>query len=123
MALILIDKSAWVHARPKLAELGDLRLCAITRLEILHSARSAADYEALDADLGELPDLRVDHTTLRSALAAQRDLAREGRHRLPMADLIIAACAQQHGADVAHVDRHFELLARHMGFRSIRVAT
>jgi predicted nucleic acid-binding protein len=36
-------------------------------------------------------------------------------------DLLIGACALQHGADVLHVDRHFDALADIFAFRSIRL--
>ena len=43
-------------------------------------------------------------------------------HRVSLPDLLIGACARQHGADVLHVERHFDLLATIFGFRSIRLA-
>lgn len=121
MALILLDKSAWVRADGDLHDFGELCMCSITRMEILYSARSAADFATLGEDLAAFRDLRIDHGTIVAAEAAQRDLAPMGRHRLPLPDLIIGACAQQHGADVLHVDRHFDLLAEALGFRSIRL--
>lgn len=121
MGLILVDKSAWVRGGADMVDLGDLCMCAITRLEVLYSARSADDYATLQEDLTAFRDLRIDHGTIASVEAAQGELAAEGRHRVPLPDLIIAACAQQHGADVVHVDRHFELLAQAFGFRSIRL--
>jgi predicted nucleic acid-binding protein len=121
VALILLDKSAWVRGGEELLELGELCLCAVTRLEILFSARSPDDYERLDEDLSAFRDLRVDASTMASALTAQRELARRSAHRVPIPDLVIGACAQQNGAAVAHVDRHYDVLADALGFRSIRV--
>lgn len=121
MALILLDKSAWVRGGADLVEHGELCMCVITRMEILHSARSARDCAVLEEDLGAYRDLRIDHATLDAAEAAQRELACTGEHRMPLPDLIIGACAQQHGADVLHVDRHFDLLAETFGFRSLRL--
>lgn len=121
MALILLDKSAWVRGGADLVDYGELCLCAITRLEILYSARSPADFATLEADLGAYRDLRIDHATMAAAQSAQRDLATQGRHRIALPDLIIGACAQQHGAEVLHVDRHFDVLAEVYGFRSIRL--
>ncbi len=99
---------------------GELCLCAITRMEILFSARSGSDYAALQTEFACFRELRTDATTIAAAESAQRQLAGSGRHRIPLPDLIIGACAQQHGADVMHVDRHFDTLAEVMGFRSIR---
>jgi predicted nucleic acid-binding protein len=121
VALILLDKSAWVRGGPELLDYGELCMCAITRMEILYSARSAEDYAALQDDLAEYRDLRIDHATISAAETAQRELAAGGRHRVSLPDLMIGACAQQHGADVLHVDRHFEVLAETFGFRSVRL--
>jgi predicted nucleic acid-binding protein len=62
----------------------------------------------------------MDAETFATALAAQRELAASGRHRVPIPDLLIAACAQQHGADVVHVDRHFDALAEVLTFTPLR---
>jgi predicted nucleic acid-binding protein len=122
VALILLDKSAWVRGGPDMLNHGELCMCSITRMEILYSARSAIDFETLQTDLSAYCDLRVDHATLSAAEAGQRELATRGQHRVALPDLLIGACAQQHGADVLHVDRHFDQLAVIFGFRSIRLA-
>jgi predicted nucleic acid-binding protein len=121
VALILLDKSAWVRGGAGLLEYGELCMCAITRMEILYSARCAADYATLQDDLAAYRDLRIDHAVICAAEAAQRELAAAGQHRVSLPDLVIAACAQQHGADVLHVDRHFDVLAATLGFRSVRL--
>ncbi len=121
MALILVDKSAWVRGIAEHDDRGELCLCAISRLEILYSARSSADYERRATDLSTLRDLRMDAATFAAAEAVQRELATTGEHRVSLPDLLIGACAQQHGAAVLHHDRHFDLLAERFGFRSIRI--
>jgi len=63
----------------------------------------------------------IDAETIATAGDAQRELARTGRHRVPIPDLLIAACAQQHAGDVVRVDRHFELLASMLHCNSIRL--
>lgn len=119
--LLLLDKSAYVVGAAALDVEGELCLCAITRLEILFSARSPADYEALESDLDAFRDLRVDAETLATAAGAQRELARRSRHRVSIPDLLVAACAQQHGADVLRRDRHYDVLASVLSFEPIRV--
>jgi predicted nucleic acid-binding protein len=119
VALILLHKSAWVRGGAELPDYGELCMCAITRMEILYSARSADDYATLQDDLAAYRDLRINHATIAAAEAAQRELAAAGQHRVSLPDLMIAACAQQHGADVLHVDRHFDVLAETFGLRSI----
>jgi len=121
VALILLDKSAWVRGGSDLVDYGVLCMCAITRMEILYSARSAEDFLTLQQDLGAYRDLRIGHATLSAAESAQRDLAATGQHRIGLPDLIIGACAQEHGAAVLHVDRHFDVLAPVFGFNSMRL--
>jgi predicted nucleic acid-binding protein len=120
--LLLVDKSAYVRGGIAPAPGDELCLCAVTRLELLFSARSAADYAVLEEDLAEFRDLRLDAETFAIALAAQRELAASGHHRVAVPDLLIASCAQQHAADVVHVDRHYDTLARVLAFSAIRVA-
>ena len=119
--LLLLDKSAYVHGAAALGLEGELCLCAITRLELLCSARSPADYVALESDLAEFRDLRIDAETVAAASGAQRELAVQSRHRLPIPDLLIAACAQQYGADVVHRDRHYDVLSTVLAFEAVRV--
>lgn len=121
MSLVLIDKSAYVRGGLQVAEDDELCLCAVTRLELLYSARSSGDYEALDQDLAQFRDLRMDTETFAVALLAHRELAALGQHRVPIPDLLIASCAQQHGADVAHVDRHYDLLSQVLTFTPRRL--
>jgi predicted nucleic acid-binding protein len=123
VGLILIDKSAWVRADPdEIERHGQPCLCAITRLEILYSTTSPADYLEQQAALALFRDLRVDAQTIAAAEGAQRELATQGQQRISIPDLIIGACAQQHAADVLHVDRHFDVLATVFGFRSLRLS-
>jgi predicted nucleic acid-binding protein len=91
----------------------------VTVLEVLVSARSASDARELERGLEAFPRARVDATTFSSARAALRDLAAIGAHRLPIPDLLIAVCAQQHGLGVLHLDRHFDVLAERLGFQAI----
>jgi predicted nucleic acid-binding protein len=123
VALILLDKSAWVRGGIELLEHGELCICSISRMEILYSARSAEDFITLQEDLEAYRDLRIDSATLAAAESAQRELAAGGKHRVPLPDLIIGACAQQHGADILHLDRHFDLLAKTFGFQSIPLSS
>jgi predicted nucleic acid-binding protein len=120
--LLLADKSALERAGPETLELGEICLCAVTRLEMLHSARSADDYTAIEVRLAIFRDLRMNAETIATAVTAHRELATKGRHRLPIPDLLIAACAQQHQAAVLHVDRHYDVLAEVLAFEPVRLA-
>jgi predicted nucleic acid-binding protein len=119
--LLLADKSALERATPDLLELGEICVCAVVRLEMLYSARSARDYERIEVDLGAFRELRMDAETIDTAVSAQRELGRQGRHRLPIPDLLIGACAQQHQAAVLHLDRHYDALAEVLSFEPVRL--
>lgn len=121
MTLALLDKSAYVRGAVERSDGEELCLCSVTRLEILFSARSKRDYAQLEDDLALFRDLRMDAETFAIAATAQRELAATGHHRVAIPDLLVAACAQQHGADVLHVDRHFDALARVLAFTARRV--
>jgi predicted nucleic acid-binding protein len=119
---LLLDKSALVRGAEIVeGSLGEPCLCAITRFEVLYSARSPGAYEELEAELDALHELRVDAETIAVARTAQRELAAAAQHRVPIPDLLIAACAHQHQAAVLHVDRHYETLARVLAFTPVRL--
>jgi predicted nucleic acid-binding protein len=120
--LLLADKSALERATPETLELGEICLCAIVRLEMLYSARSASEYEQIESGLADFRDLRMDAETIATALSAQRELGQRGRHRVPIPDLLIAACAQQHHAAVLHLDRHYDTLAEVLAFEPVRLS-
>ena len=122
MSLVLIDKSAYVRGGLDVSDDDELCLCAVTRLELLHSARSRLDYVGLDQDLGQFRDLRMDAETFAVALSAHRELGASGRHRVPIPHLLVASCAQQHLADVVHVDRHYDVLSQVLTFTPRRLA-
>lgn len=121
MTLLLLDKSAYVRVGDSLAGTDpELCVCPMTRLELLYSARSQREYDVLEDDLARFRQLRMDAETFAIAETAHRELAATGQHRVATADLLIASCAQQHGAGVLHVDRHYDVLARVLSFRSVR---
>jgi predicted nucleic acid-binding protein len=116
----LLDKSAAARAADpviggQLAELaGELHVCPVGELEQLFSARSADDYDALQADLhAAYTMVAAPPDILERALSLQRDLAhhRGMWHRTSIPDLFIAETAIHHGLGVVHVDRDFERIA------------
>jgi len=118
---LLLDKSAIVRAPDLDPALGEPCLCAITRFELLYSARSPRAFQQLEDELDALHELRMDAETIAIARAAQRELAAKSQHRVPIPDLLIAACAHQHQAAVLHLDRHYETLARVLTFTPVRI--
>lgn len=117
----LLDKSAAARSGDErvgaqLAELaGTLFLCPVGELEQLYSARSARDYDALEADLRDTFEIVATPPDLfERAHDLQRDLAHHHGmwHRTPIPDLLIACTALHHGLGVVHVDRDFERIAQ-----------
>jgi predicted nucleic acid-binding protein len=118
---LLLDKSALVREPALDPVLGEPCLCAITRFEALYSARSPRAFERLEAELDAFHELRVDAETIAIARTAQRELAAKSQHRVPIPDLLVAACAHQHQAAVLHLDRHYDTLARVLAFTPVRL--
>jgi predicted nucleic acid-binding protein len=91
-------------------------------MEILYSARTSAEYAALDTQLSTLRMLRNDRAAADAAMAALEELAgrNDGYHRVPVTDaLIAAAAADQGGLAVLHRDAHFDRLAEVLAFESV----
>lgn len=130
MALIaryLIDTSAAARmTHPAVAsrlapliEGGVVATTAQLDAEALYSARSSTDYEQLWSDRRlayEYLPTNDDHW--QTALDAQRQLARTGRHRaVGMSDLLIATLADAHGVTLIHYDSDFDIAAEVLPFR------
>jgi predicted nucleic acid-binding protein len=119
--LLLVGKSALERATPATLELGEICVCAIVRLEMLYGARSTRDYSDIEDNLSAFRELSINVETIQTAVTAHRELGQKGRHRLPIPDLLIAACAQQHQAAVLHIDRHYDVLAEVLAFEPVRL--
>jgi predicted nucleic acid-binding protein len=119
---LLLDASAWHRLydeslpdsrAEELAEdweSGGLVVSLPFLLEAGHSARSAADYSAVMAELTILPLIPIDEECERRALDAQAQLVRVGHHRMPPVDILLAAIADHGSLGVLHYDAHFDTL-------------
>ena len=116
----LIDKSAMarmkhpsVQARlaPVIAA-GEAATCAIVELEVLYSTRSR-DEHARTRARRQLAYRNIELTgaIFERAIKVQGLLAIQGRHRLPIPDLIIAAAAEAARMTVLHYDADFDTIA------------
>lgn len=119
LTLYLADTSAWHRAtHQSIAAAWEERLmadslaiCAQVRLEILYSARSAADYDQLAAELQALHQLPCGTPQFERACDVQKALARIGglHHRsVKIPDLLIAASAESAGAVLWHYDEDYD---------------
>jgi predicted nucleic acid-binding protein len=126
---VLLDTSAWSRfADPQLGDEqgqevasaaleGRIWVCLPFLLEAGVSASGAAEHRALIDGLLGLPRVVIDPTAEAAALDGQRELARVAHHRLPPADLILAALADRHRLGVLHYDHHFDQIAEHTSLR------
>ena len=123
--LYLTDKSALarLHHPPVAGRLGPLLIdglvatTPIIDLEVLYSARSPADYEDILAERRALPSFPLTAEVTDRAIDVQRQLARGGRHRLPLPDLLIAAVAELNDLAVLHYDADYDRIAEVTGQR------
>ena len=110
-ALNRADTSSVSRRLAPLNEQLALASCQIVALEALYSARNLHVFERLTRTLAALIDEPITPATLARARFVQHELARIGHHRLPIADLIIAAAAESGGHTVLHYDKDFERIA------------
>jgi predicted nucleic acid-binding protein len=123
-ARYLVDKSALarmqlprVQARlAPILESGEAASCSIIDLEVLYSARNGEEHEKIRhrRALAYHP-IPITEEILQRAIAVQGLLARSGRHRVPLPDLLIAATAESAGLTVLHYDRDFDTIGEVTG--------
>src|SRR4029079_6524679 len=120
---VLVDSSLWVHQLRKsgdpakrdrvhaLLARGETAGCPSVRLELWRGVTNDAERKTLRRYEALLPDYEISaEVWYRSVTIAGR--ARASVVTVPLADLIIFACARIHGLDVAHDDTHFDQLAK-----------
>ncbi len=120
----LADTSAWIWARRAGGQLreefddrlieGEIATCDMVRLELLYSARNAAEFQTLRLDLEALPNCPIGNDEWQRALEVYEQLARKGglHHRsVRHPDLLIAAAAESAGVTVIHYDEDYDRIA------------
>ncbi len=120
----LADTTVW--ARRHLAQvqpwfaaqvlLDQLAITDVVKLEILHSARGARDFDQLRQELDVLPQAPVGEAEWARAIDVMQQLAHlrpPQQHRsVKPADLLIAAAAEVRGWTLVHYDSDFDVIAR-----------
>ena len=107
-------RDSWIAAY----EQGVLLTCLVVRFELLYSARSVDEFEETERNLADLRDIPITVSVQRAAMAAMRELAARGEHRVKLSDLLVAAAAQEAGVGVLHCDGDYDLLATALAFES-----
>lgn len=106
-----------------LHERGLLCVTGAVEVEILYSARNANEADRLGRWLTGFDYLPCPDEVWDAALDIQRQAIAKGNHRaFSMADLLIAATAQRHGATVLHYDGDYDQIAAITGYPSRWVA-
>ena len=95
---------------------GRIATCAVVDLEVLVSARNAAEHEEMRFERQLLPRAPITEPVLDRALEVQGELAVIGRHRgVSTSDLLIAAAAEGAGLTLLHYDGDFDRIAEVTG--------
>ena len=120
--MVLVDTSSWIHfLRPDgdvdvrarveaVLQVGTARWCPIVRLELWNGAGGERERKVLREFERLIPELAIDAEVWREAC----DLARRCRAAgvtVPASDILIAACARHHGAQLEHADGDFDAIA------------
>ena len=94
-----------------LLESGEAAWCPVVRLELWRGVTNDAERKTLRRYEALLPDYEISAEVWdRSIQLADR--GRASGITIPLADLLIFACAKIHGLEVAHDDSHFDELAK-----------
>jgi predicted nucleic acid-binding protein len=130
--VLIADTSAWARASHPLVReqwakaLRGMQIatCSIVTLELMYSARDSGELATLQAEQALLRDVPVSSSAQRAAIGALRDLAAggPGQHRVPLADALTAAAAQDAGVDVLHYDHHYDRLSQVLNFTSVWIS-
>jgi predicted nucleic acid-binding protein len=119
----LVDTSLWVHQLRRggnpakrervnaLLESGDAAWCPAVRLELWRGVTNDAERKTLRRYEALLPDYEVSVDVWERAIRLA-DRGRASGVTVPLADLLIFACAKIHGLGIAHDDEHFDDLAK-----------
>ncbi|KAA0942873.1 PIN domain nuclease [Streptomyces apricus] len=116
----LIDKSALArYPKPAvravidpLHNAGLLAVCGAVELEVLHSARTKADAERIRDEMRGFDWLTTPDEAWDRAVEVQALLIDRGNWKaLSVADLVIAATAERHGATVLHYDGDYDMIS------------
>lgn len=129
--MVLVDTSVWIEVFRKPARLSfdrvlefdDVVTCLPVIQEVLQGFRDERAFLLARDAMHALPALESPMT--RGAFDHAADLYRAARRAGATVrsgvDCLIAACAIRHGAEVLHLDRDFDALARVSPLRSRRV--
>lgn len=123
----LVDTSAWAHRHDVPVQpwftaqllLNEIGIVDIVKLEVMHGARSAREFDELREELDSLPAAPVTPGVCERAMDVMQKLAHlsGGPHHRAVkpADLLIAAAAEMQGWTLVHYDSDYEYIGQLTG--------
>ena len=120
---VLVDSSLWVHQLRKsgdeakrdrvnaLLESGEAAWCPPVRLELWRGVTNDVERKTLRRYEALLPTYEISSEVWERSIRLA-DRGRAAGLTVPLADLLIYACAKLNGIEVAHDDTHFDELAQ-----------
>jgi predicted nucleic acid-binding protein len=119
---VLVDSSLWVHQLRRsgdaakrdrvnaLLESGEAAWCPPVRLELWRGVTNDAERKTLRRYEALLPSYEIAPEVWERSIRLA-DRGRAAGFTVPLADLLVYACAKLNGLEVAHADTHFDELA------------
>ncbi len=92
----------------------------IIMMEILRGAKSNKEYAMLHADFLALPRLHINREVWETAWAIGFKLQRGGAN-VPLVDTLVSAVALHYKCTLLHADKHFPLIAKHTGLKTLEL--
>lgn len=119
-APVLIDTSAWItsfrdagsETAQRVRQAIEYQLaatCGVIRAELLCGTRTENEYVRMNLRLDILRQIPITEACWRRAAWLGFRLKRKGQ-TVPLSDLVIAAAAQEVGAELVHCDAHFHMI-------------
>ena len=101
-----------------MADGGSVITTELVKIELLQGTKSEAEFDRLKETLEALPLVTPDAATWETAARTAYTLRRLGIN-VPTIDILIATVALQADAELAHYDGHDEMIAPHLGLRTV----
>jgi predicted nucleic acid-binding protein len=119
--VVLADTSVWTRRHHAAIDpwfsraflSGDVGMCEMVALEVLHGARVSDEYGRMELALRTLTWLPMTERVCARAFEVSGLLAaqKNGHHRsVTLPDLFIAATAEVHGVGLVHYDQDFDAI-------------
>ncbi|WP_346110596.1 PIN domain-containing protein [Nonomuraea maheshkhaliensis] len=129
--MYLLDKSALARIRASdviakalqpLYAARAVATCSVVDLEVFYSAQDYGHYQRMVHAQRQCIVLPVDQEVQTRAMVVQRQLVEISQHRgIGPDELLIAACAEVHGATILHYGHAFDIISEVTGQPSLWV--